>query len=85
MLPEKIRNRKDKIGFETPQNEWFKKPVWKTFASEILNSKSFKDRRIVDQGEATKTLYSHYSGKVDASNEIWKWMHLEMWFREFID
>jgi asparagine synthase (glutamine-hydrolysing) len=85
ILPEKIRNRKDKIGFETPQKEWFRETQWKTYILNILNSKSFAERSIINQGKAIKILDSHFSGKVDASNEIWKWMHLEMWFKAFID
>jgi len=85
ILPEKIRTRKDKIGFETPQKEWFKKPEWKTFVLDVLNSKSFSERKIIDQVAAKKILNSHFEGKIDAANEIWKWIHLELWFREFID
>jgi len=28
---------------------------------------------------------AHITGKKEASKEIWKWIHLEMWFRSFID
>jgi asparagine synthase (glutamine-hydrolysing) len=27
----------------------------------------------------------HLEGKINCSGEIWKWVHLELWFREFID
>jgi asparagine synthase (glutamine-hydrolysing) len=84
-LPEKIRNRKDKIGFETPQDEWFKTPVWNEIVLGIFNSRSFKERGIINPCEAIKIQNSHYLGKNKASNEIWKMVHLEMWFREFID
>jgi len=84
-LPEKIRTRKDKIGFETPQKEWFKEPLWRSYILDLLNSKSFAERGIINQEEAIRTFNLHFSGKIDASNEIWKWMHLEMWFKEFID
>jgi asparagine synthase (glutamine-hydrolysing) len=84
-LPEKIRKRKDKIGFGTPQDEWFKKPVWKDTVSEILNSRSFAGRGIIDPDEAIRTHTDHLSGKTNASKEIWKWVNLELWYREFID
>ena len=85
ILPEKILNRRDKIGFETPQDEWFKEPVWKSLISDILKSSSFTERGIVDSFEAIKMYNAHLSGKKDASKEIWKWVNLELWFREFID
>ncbi|MCG2810716.1 MAG: asparagine synthase (glutamine-hydrolyzing) [Candidatus Aminicenantes bacterium] len=85
ILPEKIRMRRDKVGFETPQDEWFKMPAWRNMVSEILNSRSFAGRGIIDPVEAMKTHNAHISGKTNASKEIWKWVHLELWHREFID
>jgi asparagine synthase (glutamine-hydrolysing) len=85
ILPEKIRLRRDKVGFETPQDEWFKKPVWRSMISEILNSKSFAGRGMVNPKEAIDLFQSHISEKTNASKEIWKWIHLELWHREFID
>ena len=29
ILPEKIRQRKDKVGFETPQDDWFRTDIFK--------------------------------------------------------
>lgn len=85
VLSEKIRMRRDKVGFDTPQDEWFKKPVWRNMVSEILNSSSFASRGIINPAEAMKTHNAHLSGKINASKEIWKWIHLELWHREFID
>ena len=84
-LPEKIRNRNDKIGFGTPQDEWFKEKSWKNLVAGILHSKSFADRGLIRPEVAIKTHNAHLKGKKEVSNEIWKWVHLEMWFREFID
>jgi asparagine synthase (glutamine-hydrolysing) len=84
-LPEKIRNRKDKIGFETPENKWFKEPAWNKMVSDILKSTSFAERGLIIPEEALKIQYAFLSGKKKVSKEIWKWVNLEMWFREFID
>jgi asparagine synthase (glutamine-hydrolysing) len=85
ILPEKIRLRQDKIGFGTPQDEWLRKPDWQILINEILDSKSLEDRKIYDIQAAKKLYKKHLSGKVNVSKEIWKWVHLELWFREFID
>jgi len=85
ILPEKIRIRRDKVGFDTPQDEWLKKTAWKDMVTEILNSRSFAGREIIDPVEAMKTYNAHISGKINAAKEIWKWVHLELWHREFID
>lgn len=85
VLPEKIRLRQDKIGFGTPEEEWFKETAWQILVKEILDSKSLKERKIIDTQRAKKLYNNHLSGKVNVSKEIWKWIHLEMWFREYVD
>ncbi len=84
-LPEKIRMRRDKMGFETPQEEWFRSPEWQKIVFDILNSDSFKKRNLIDSEKAKAQYQKHLDGKISVSKEIWKWAHLELWFREFID
>lgn len=85
ILPDKIRLRKDKVGFETPQNEWFKTKKFETLVKDILHSESFKNRNIVDVQKA-KNLYKTYlEGNIDLSKEIWKWINLELWFKKHVD
>ncbi|MFC2110895.1 asparagine synthase (glutamine-hydrolyzing) [Bacteroidota bacterium] len=85
LLPEKIRLRTDKTGFDTPQDEWFRNEKFQTLILNILNSESFKNRGIVNSPKAIKLYHKHLSGKINIAKEIWKWIHLELWFREFID
>jgi asparagine synthase (glutamine-hydrolysing) len=84
-LPEKIRVRKDKIGFGTPQDEWFRTEKFKRFIFDILSSDSFKNRNIIDIKKAKSLFRKHLNKKINISNEIWKWIHLELWFRHFLD
>jgi asparagine synthase (glutamine-hydrolysing) len=84
-IPEKIRLRSSKIGFGTPQDEWFRSPEWQLFILNILNSNSFKERNIIDSEIVLHQYNKHLKGKINVSNEIWKWVHLELWFRKFID
>ncbi len=85
ILPEKIRMRRDKMGYGTPEDEWFREPAWQKIVKEIINSDSFKQRNLVDVKKANELYQKHVSGSVNISKEIWKWVHLELWFREFID
>ena len=84
-LPEKIRMRKDKIGFMTPEDEWFREEKFQKFINELLNSKSFKNRGIIDHTKAIRLYQRHLKKDIQASKEIWKFINLELWFREFID
>lgn len=85
ILPERIRSRRDKIGFDTPQDKWFKSPVWENVISDLINNRSFASRRVIDATGALKMYNDHISGKINIAKEIWKWVHLELWHREFID
>jgi asparagine synthase (glutamine-hydrolysing) len=84
-MPEKIRIRRDKMGFGTPQDEWFRTNEWQKIINGILNSESFAKRNIIEPKKAQELNSRHLSGKTNISKEIWKWIHLELWFREFID
>lgn len=85
IVPEPIRMRRDKTGFLTPEDEWFRKNEFKQIVSEILKSNLFRSRNIVNPSIAMDLYNQHITGKINISKEIWKWLHLEMWFREFID
>lgn len=85
ILPEKIRLRKDKMGFVTPQDDWFRTAEWKVFIQSLFASDSFRARVFFD-AEAVCALYEkHLKGELNASREIWKIVHLELWLRKFID
>lgn len=84
-LPEKIRKRKDKVGFGTPQDEWFRQKEFIELVNNILDSDSFRNRNLIDVEKAKKLFSDHLSNTKNISKEIWKWINLELWFREFID
>ena len=85
ILPEKIRIRTDKVGFGTPQDEWFREDHFRTYITDLIHSDSFRKRNIIQPEKAEKLYNEHLSGRKNIAKEIWKWINLELWFREFID
>ena len=85
ILPAKIQARRDKTGFDMPQDEWFRTGQWQEIINDILLSSRFRQRNIIDADMAVKKYEQHLDGKVNISKEIWKWVHLDLWFRRFID
>lgn len=85
VLPEKIRVRQDKIGFVTPEDEWFRTTEFKEFSNEIIMSDSFRSRGILDVKKVKNLHTRHLERKINISSEIWKWINLELWFQKFID
>jgi asparagine synthase (glutamine-hydrolysing) len=84
VLPEIIRTRKDKIGFETNEDEWFKSEPFKEMILDTLHSLSFQQRGYIDHKKALSIYNSHLDGSINASQEIWKWINLELWFKMFL-
>lgn len=84
-LPEKIRNRMDKVGFDLPQDEWFRTPIFQEYICAIINSEEFANRGYFDVHKVKELYQKHVNREMNISKEIWKWIHLELWFREFID
>lgn len=84
VLPENIRNRKDKIGFATPWEKWFRTKKLRELIYDLLSSHDFKDRGYLNPGKCLKAYNLHLENKTDISKEIWKWINLELWFQKFI-
>jgi asparagine synthase (glutamine-hydrolysing) len=84
-LPEEIRLRKDKIGFETPEYKWFRTPYFSGYIKALINDDRFRSRGIIDYRSANDLFEKHLNGKLNSSREIWKFVSLELWYRKFID
>jgi asparagine synthase (glutamine-hydrolysing) len=84
-LPEPIRMRRDKIGFGTPHDEWFRTPAFQEYIRGIIHSPSFASRGLVDVKKVQSMYEQHVRKEGNHGKEIWKWLHLENWFNKFID
>jgi len=84
ILPEEVRNRKDKMGFVTPEGIWFR-TLLKGQIRDLISSKSFAERGYFNVNEVKKSFEEHCKGKINISPIIWRWVNLELWFRTFID
>ena len=84
LLPESINRRRNKIGFTTPQVEWFMR--LKNHFYNIFLSESFANRPYVNQTE----VIAAFEGWIKGANDVdtmtfWRLINLELWMREFID
>lgn len=85
IMPEKVRLRVDKRGFSVPMDEWYRTEGFQKLVKEILESDSFAKRGYFIPEEAKKLYQRHLAGEINVSKDIWKWINLELWFREYID
>lgn len=85
ILPEKIYKRRDKKGFSTPSDQWFRSSAFQKYITDVLDSESFKDRGYFNVKKCKENYLRHLKGEVNITKDIWKWINLEVWFRKFID
>ena len=85
ILPEKIYKRRDKKGFSTPSDQWFRSPDFQKYIMGMLDSHSFKYRGYFNVKKCKKNYLRHLKGEINIAKDIWKWINLEVWFKKFVD
>lgn len=85
LVPERILNRRDKIGFAAPDEDWMRAPEFEDFMRSLVNSEEFLQRKYWKQEEVIKLLEEHLSGKADHKEALWRVINIELWLRQFID
>ncbi len=83
MLPDIIVNRRNKIGFTTPEHEWFIRMKNRIYG--IFMSESFMNRPYFNQAEVIKAFREFIEGKNYDTLVFWRLLNVELWLREFID
>lgn len=84
LLPESIRSRRNKIGFTTPEQEWFKR--LKTRFYGVFLSESFANRPYFNQQAVLAAFEGHIKGRNTTDTMVfWRMLNVELWMREFID
>jgi asparagine synthase (glutamine-hydrolysing) len=81
VIPETIRMRRDKVGFLTPERQWFRTHKFRVYLEDILHSDSFRKRPYFDNKQCLKLYEAHMEGRINISKDIWKWINLELWLR----
>lgn len=84
LVPDSIRLRRNKIGFTTPEDEWFKRIKGAIF--DILASKSFGQRPWFNQAEVLTAFDGFINDRNDASTMLfWRLVNVELWARIYLD
>lgn len=82
-MPDQIVKRKDKTGFLTPEQDWFRNKFFKEFFLDTLSMESIISKEFLDKAIYKKSL-NDYSKSGIYCKEFWKWLSLELWMRKYI-
>lgn len=80
VIPRKIFNRKEKMGFPVPLHLWAKNNA-KNFILDTLLSKSARERNIIN----SKYVEDLIASERPFGRGLWGILCLELWFQQFID
>jgi asparagine synthase (glutamine-hydrolysing) len=81
-LPPEVMDRKDKMGFPVPLNDWIGRPgPTREFALDILGSSAAADREYFDNRRVVEGL----GGEHRYGRTLWGMLSLELWQRRFFD
>jgi asparagine synthase (glutamine-hydrolysing) len=81
IIPEKILNRKDKMGFPVPLSEWMKGDLY-DFISSIFDNSNARHRFYLNENFDPRSLIQE-QGKFN--RKLWGLLGLEIWQQEFHD
>ncbi|MBK8515261.1 MAG: asparagine synthase (glutamine-hydrolyzing) [Saprospiraceae bacterium] len=79
-LPQEVYNRKDKMGFPTPINQWFQTDA-KEYVHDILSTTAASNRDFVNN----KKVLENVKNEGNYSRKIWGFLCLEIWQQKFHD
>ena len=80
VVPDSILDRKDKKGFPTPTNLWFKTTL-NDWVKDLLTDQKTLDRGLYEKEELIKLV----DGSSEFNRSLWGVINLELWHRKFID
>lgn len=81
IVPQPILDRKDKIGFATPEREWLcNLSCW---VEATLNSDTAAAMPFLDRGAMHREWEAILMGRQPFDNRVWRWLNVIRWSQEF--
>ena len=89
LVSDRILERKDKIGFAAPDEDWLMSPDFVETARQIFASSKFKARRYWNAEVVMQMLEEHIKvgskSRKNHSEMLWRIVNVELWLRIFMD
>jgi len=84
VIPDLVCNRRDKIGFGTPEDDWFRSVAY-DFTRDVFESDSFRQREYFNVNEIRRQFDLYRDNLSACQFRPWKLVNMELWLRMFID
>jgi len=80
-VPDSIINSKVKLGFAIPFADWMQRPALQHLVRKLVNSDSFKSRKIWDAGKLAAVLTD--PGAAASGFPVWRFLMTALWLDEY--
>jgi asparagine synthase (glutamine-hydrolysing) len=81
ILPDKIRLRKDKVGFATPEEIWFRDKSFISLYEKTINGNNDLGK-FINSEKLQLMMKEHFSGRVNHSSSLWRVFNLKKWMQK---
>jgi asparagine synthase (glutamine-hydrolysing) len=85
IVPAEIMERKNKVGFLAPGENFWLRNEWKDFTTNTFQSEGFKSRGIFDHAKIMSEYNKYLLGDNRNAKKLWQVLMMELWFHNFID
>lgn len=83
LVPSMVLNRKDKLGFETPDVEFFRKKKIADYCKDIIYSEDFKKQPFWNWRSIEKQYSEFLKGRNNRAKDVMQWISLGVWLKKF--
>jgi asparagine synthase (glutamine-hydrolysing) len=80
LVPEAVLERREKVGFETPESDWMTSPEMLERIGEVVLDSGARSAELVDRRALEADVRN---GRLRDSNGAWRALNLELWLRAF--
>jgi asparagine synthase (glutamine-hydrolysing) len=85
LVSDRILERKDKIGFATPDESWMRTPEFASLMERLIDSEEFSLRKYWNPEEVKRLYQEHTGGQRNHEEALWRIASVELWLKLFID
>jgi len=83
IVPEDILDRRDKIGFATPEDEWLRSEEFNELLNNWFLQATPKCAPYIDLHKTRKIIKKHIDNRKNHGKVLWKTIFLEAWLRNY--
>jgi asparagine synthase (glutamine-hydrolysing) len=83
VLPGRVMARRDKMGYETPTDLWFR-GKYRDRVRELLLGPDARSQEYLWRPALEREMEDYFEGRREIGLQVWRWLHLELWLRTFI-